>query len=108
MLKPCIFANLMRSIVIILLSILLSLSILGPSFLALIDHSDIEIALELGEEENKKESKKELDEKNTFFESFGLPIIAKKCNLRLINDYFLHHYGNHIIDVQSPPPEQFV
>jgi hypothetical protein len=99
----------MRSTVIILLSFLLSLSILGPSFLALIDsHSDIEVALELGEEENKKESKKELDEKKTFFESYSMSIIAKKCNLRLRNNYFLHHYGNHIIDVQSPPPEQFV
>lgn len=99
----------MKCLATILFSFLLSLSILGPSFLVLIDnHSDIEVAIDLGEEENNSEGKKELDEKKTFFESYALPIIAKKCNLRLKSDYYLHYYGIHIIDVQSPPPEQFV
>lgn len=99
----------MKCLATILLSFLLTLSILGPSFLVLINnHSDIEVAIDLGEEENKNENKKELDEKKTFFESYTLPVIAKRCNLRSKNNYYFHYYGNHIIDVQSPPPEQFV
>ena len=88
---------------------MLSLSILGPCFIVLIDkQADIEVALELGEDENKKESKKELDEKDTFFELYATPAIAKKSYVSFYNNHTVHLYGNHIIDVQSPPPEQNV
>ncbi|MEP0263267.1 hypothetical protein [Dokdonia sp.] len=96
----------MRGIVIILLSFLLSLSILGPSVLVLLDnHSDIEVALELGEEENKKENIKELDLKNSFFQSHSDPVIANIHASALNSAYYLHFYGTYVIDVKSPPPE---
>lgn len=85
---------------------MLSLSILGPSFIVLIDNqADIEVALELGEDENKKETKKELDEKDTFFELYRTTAIAKKSHVSFQNTHAVHLYGSHIIDVQSPPPE---
>lgn len=88
---------------------MLSLSILGPSFLMLIDsHCDIEIALDLGEEESKKDSKKELDEKDAFFQLYTTPVIAKKCHTNSQNNYILHQYRSHVIDVQSPPPKHFI
>lgn len=87
---------------------MLSLSILGPSFLMLIDsHCDIEIALDLGEEENKKDTKKELDEKDAFFQLYTTPIIAKKCHQISQNNHILHQYRSHVVDVQSPPPKYF-
>ena len=67
--------------------------------------ADIEVALELGEDENKKESKKELDEKDTFFELYSTPAIAKKSYLNFQNNHIVHFYGSLILDVQSPPPE---
>ena len=88
---------------------MLSLSILGPSFIVIIDsHADIEIALDLGEDENKKETKKELDEKKTFFQLYTTPAIAKKGHQNLQNNHIPHQYRNHIIDVQSPPPKHTV
>lgn len=85
---------------------MLSLSILGPSFLMLIDsHCDIEIALDFGEEESKKDAKKELDEKDAFFQLYTTPVIAKKCRQISQNNHILHQYRNHIVDVQSPPPK---
>ena len=85
---------------------MLSLSIIGPSFLMLIDsHCDIEMALDIGEEENKNDTKKELSEKDTFFQWYRTPIIAKKYRHILQSNHILHQYRNHIIDVQSPPPE---
>lgn len=87
---------------------MLSLSILGPSFLMLINsHCDIEIALDLGEEENK-ESKKELTEKDSFFQLYITPVIAKKCYQISQNKHILHQYRNHVIDVQSPPPKSTI
>lgn len=70
--------------------------------------ADIEIALDLGEDENKKETKKELDEKDTFFELYATPAIAKKSYVSFHNNHTVHLYGNHIIDIQSPPPEYYV
>jgi len=88
---------------------MLSISILGPSFVVLIDNQvDIEVALDLGEDENKKETKKELDEKDTFFQVYATSVIVKKCHLSLQNNHTLHQYRNHIIDVQSPPPKHLV
>lgn len=68
-------------------------------------HCDIEVALDLGEEENKSDAKKELGEKDTFFQSYTTPVIAKKCRQISQNDLILHQYRSHIIDVQSPPPK---
>lgn len=98
----------MRNFFIISLSILLSLSILGPSFLVLIDsHHDIEIAFDLGEEENQKESKKDLEEKkDTFLYKYHTPTIAKKSALASSNYFYLYQYRGYIIEVQSPPPKQ--
>lgn len=85
------------------------LSLLGPSFVVLIDNqADIEVALDLGEDENKKETKKELDEKDTFFEFYTTLAIEKKPYVSFQNNHILHLYGNHITDVQSPPPEYSV
>ncbi|MFT5893022.1 MAG: hypothetical protein ACI9Y7_003141 [Dokdonia sp.] len=77
--------------------------------MVLIDsHADIEIALDLGEDENKKETKKELDEKKTFFQLHTTLALAKNCHQNLQNNHILHQYRNHIIDVQSPPPKHTV
>lgn len=85
---------------------MLSLSILGPSFIVLVgNQADIEVALDHGEDENKKETKKELDEKDTFFELYATPAIAKKSYISFQNNHIIHLYGSHITDVQSPPPE---
>lgn len=84
---------------------MLSLSILGPSFLMLINkHCDIEVVIDLGEEESK-DSKKEFNEKDTFFQSYITPVIVKKYHQIPQSNYIVHQYRNHIIDVQSPPPK---
>lgn len=71
-------------------------------------HCDIEVALDIGEEENKNDAKKEYSEKDSFFQSYTSPVIAKKCRQISQNNHILYQYRNHIIDVQSPPPKYSV
>ena len=98
----------MRSLIIISLSIMLSLSILGPSFVVLIDnHCDIEVALDLGDEENKKDGKKEFEEKDTFFQSYITPVIAKKLDQTLDKNHIVYQYRNHVQKLGLPAPRRF-
>lgn len=86
------------------LAILLSLSILGPSFLALLENeAEIEIVQDL--EEEKKETKKELEEYEKFFSdlpTFSIEIVENR-------DLSGHHYlvspYGHTRDINPPPPD---
>ncbi len=100
----------MRSTFIITLSILLSISFLGPSFLVLINsHYEIKVALDIGEEENKKESIKELEEKkDTVLYKYHIPTIKKKNVLATSSYVYLHSYRGYVMEVKSPPPEQII
>ncbi len=83
---------------------------MGPSVLMLVSNmiQEQKIVVDFGEEESKKENKKELDEKNTFFETLeieGYTIIknSKKGNyLYLVKKYMLAQ------EIVSPPPESFI
>lgn len=93
-----------KSFTLISLTIMLSFSILGPSLLVLLEtETDIEIVQDV--EEEKKETKKELEEYQKFYNN--LPYFT----IKIINTddlsayyYLVSPYG-HIKDINSPPPD---
>ncbi|NNK18237.1 MAG: hypothetical protein HKP49_03730, partial [Maribacter sp.] len=58
----------MKSIILCILSFILAFAILAPSIMTLVGASDDRIlVMDFSEEENKKEEKKEISEKDFFF-----------------------------------------
>ena len=62
----------MKSSVIILLSLLLTTAIIAPSIITLMKFdNDTALYIDFNEEENKKEEKKEINEKDVFFNTWS-------------------------------------
>lgn len=96
----------MKQVSYIIMVILLSLSIVTPSVLSICsEHYDIEIAKDLGEEENKKEAKKKLEPKDPFFESFVTPQLAKIEDIKLYHDTYTLGESLFTAKIYLPPPE---
>ena len=93
----------------ILLSLLLSVSILLPAVIAVVEHSvDITLNCDFGDEENKKEEKKEIDEKDIYFHSSSLQFNEKESPKNsALNDCNDGNYSHHL-EIQLPPPEPYV
>jgi hypothetical protein len=86
------------------LAMLLSLSILGPSFLALLNtDADIEVVQDI--EEEKEETKKELEEYKKFLNELPSFSIKVTDNRDLSSHYYLIKTYGHIKDIHSPPPD---
>lgn len=85
---------------------MLSISIVTPSVISLWnDHYDIEISTDLGEEDTNKESKKELEEKDTFLETFSIPALASVQDVKLFQDSYQLPEGSFTAKIHLPPPK---
>lgn len=99
----------MKKIPQILMVVILSFSIVAPSVVSLWnDHYDIEISTDLGEEDTKKESKKELEEKDTFLEVFVTPELAIIEYSRLYNNAYQLDKYSFTADITVPPPQELI
>jgi len=86
--------------------VLLSISIVAPSVLSMCsEHYDIEIAKDLGEEDAKKESKKELEPQDTFFETFSFPQLAMIEDIKHYTS--VNYTGDSLFSakIHLPPPQ---
>ncbi|WP_396597573.1 hypothetical protein [Dokdonia sp. R86516] len=86
------------------LALTLSFSILGPAFLALLDNeADIEVVQDI--EEEKSETKKELEEYEKFLSDLVLYSIEVDETADLCSySYFMSTY-DHTQDINIPPPD---
>lgn len=90
----------------IALVIILSLSIVTPSVLSFYeDHYEMEISKDLGENDTDKESKKELEEKDSFFENFVIPQLATWQEQQEESNSYSSWCSAHDIEIQLPPPK---
>ena len=96
----------MKSIFLYILSFLLAFAILAPSIITLVGANyDKILVMDFTEEENKKEEKKEISEKDFFFyRDFISPLSNYKEKSTVSNIYFEGDYS-HSIDILLPPPE---
>lgn len=86
------------------LALLLSFSILGPSFMALLENEvDVEVMQDI--EEEKKDTKKELEEYEKFFSELPSFSLILSENLDLSSHYHITRTYGHIRDIHSPPPD---
>ena len=99
----------MRSSIIVLLSFLLTVAIIAPSVITLMEIDSKKIMLiDFNEEENKKEEKKEIGEKDFLFYTSmdGLSLSEAKSSV-LAEIYSKSSYKN-LLEVFLPPPETIV
>lgn len=98
----------MKSTVFILLSLLLTTAILAPSIAAILEHGDkTAIVIDFNEEE-KKEEKKEVNEKDFFLDSdFDALALLQRDNNNISNFYIESEYSSSI-DIFLLPPEHNV
>jgi len=96
----------MKSILLLILSFILAFAILAPSIITLVGaSSDKILVMDFTEEENKKEEKKEISDKDFFFHSnFVSPTLNYKETLTVSNACFEGDYS-HSMDIFLPPPE---
>ena len=93
----------------IIMVIILSTSIVTPSVISFWnDHYDIEISTDLGEDDTQKESKKELEEKDTFFESFVTPQLAAMEQIKCYNSSYSLQESSFTVDIHLPPPKKVI
>lgn len=86
------------------LALMLSFSILGPAFLALLDNeADIEVVQDI--EEEKNETKKELEEYEKFFNDLVFYSLEVDETAELSSySYFMSTY-DYTQDINIPPPD---
>ena len=96
----------MRCLGLFTISLLLSLSILGPSVILMVSNINQEqkMLVDLGEEESKKENKKEIEQDN-FFE-----FTEDAVQIFIVEDITINH--RYLVkkyplaqEITSPPPE---
>ena len=93
----------------ILVVIMLSFPIVSPSVVLLWqDHFDIEISQDLGEEDTNKESKKDLEEKDTFLETFVPIELAVIAKTKFYSTSYLLEKYSFVVDINVPPPQPFI
>lgn len=87
----------------------MAFAILAPSIISLVGaSSDKILVMDFTEEENKKEGKKEISEKDFFFyRDFISPSSNYKENITVSSVCFESDYS-HSIDIFLPPPEYLV
>lgn len=97
-----------RPVLRIALSIILTVSVLTPTVVSLTDVSSDKIAFfDSGDEENNKETEKKFDEKELFFENYGLQeglTYSRKGNLEKSYLLRLQKIDSEIL---LPPPQVF-
>ncbi len=90
------------------LSALLSISIVAPSFTTVTkDKDDIEIIKDFEDENSNEESKNDPEEFEKYVEQLNT-FEPQECTVVItFNSFYYRISSNHIIDVHSPPPDQF-
>jgi len=95
----------LKSLSLFTLALLLSFSILGPSFIALgTNEIDIELTQDF-DEESQKEGKKEIDEKEKFFENFEVISSEPLCEKGILVPFYLQKSYGWSPETHSPPPQ---
>ena len=90
------------------LSALLSFSIVAPSFAVLIeDNGDIEVIKDAEDENSNEETKNDLEEFEKYVEQLSNFEPQESLIVYSFNSYYYSISTNYIIDVHSPPPDQF-
>ena len=81
-------------------------SLFAPSVLPLLPmDTDGVVAIEIIEEENKQESKKELEEKDVFFESELVSSDFYQEFDDALASYYKLNSSDHAMEIPIPPPE---
>ena len=99
----------MKSIFLYILSFILAFAILAPSIITLVGASgDKILVMDFTEEENKKEEKKEIPEKDFFFYRDFISLSSNYKEKSTVSNIFLEGDYSHSIDIFLPPPEYLV
>ena len=95
-----------KSFLHIFMAFMLTLSILAP---AMVDVLLLDVTIEMvensGDEESKKESKKEIEEKQFFYENLALASLLKFSDQDLRNHYYLNARYLAASEIPLPPPK---
>ena len=97
----------MKSSIIILLSLLLTTAIVAPSLITLIKlDTDKTLFIDFNDEENKKEEKKEISEKDVFLHTWvNYTYALESISLNFISTYTETCYTN-FLEIFLRPPKQ--
>lgn len=94
----------LRVISLYVLALTMSLSILGPFCLAIIEQ-DFDIEVVQDTEDEKNETKNELEEFEKFFSPFPFTTTNVSGTLSTSEYYYIVSPYGHIKDIHSPPPD---
>ncbi len=94
----------MKSTVLLLLSFLLATAILAPSIITLVVGNNNALVVDFNEEE-KKEGKKEISEKDFLFDLDSMKLSSKLSEKSAISNFYLEGDGNYSTVIILPPPE---
>lgn len=103
-----IFATYMKnnSILHLILMGLVICSLFAPSILPILSaDKDKVVAIDMNEEENKKETQKELDEKDIFFDVELHPVNSKVYLSSVLVTFYAEGESEHSNEILLPPPE---
>ncbi len=99
----------MKSSFFLILSFLLATAILAPSVVTLFGLDAYSgLVMEFGEEENKKEEKKEVGEKDFLFDLSPDPLASKLVDESTISNFYIEGNYAHSADIFLPPPEHTI
>lgn len=96
----------MKSIFLYILSFILAFAILAPSIITLVGASgDKILVMDFTEEENKKEEKKEISEKDFFFYRDFISLSSNYKEKSTVSSAYFKGDYSYSIDIFLPPPE---
>lgn len=97
----------MKSFLVLTFSFIATIAIMAPSFVVLLEfNSDSTLVIDFNEEEQKEE-KKELDEKNIFFYTSFFSVTALKSTSNNILNAHNASYKINTLEIFLPPPKFF-
>ena len=97
----------MKSFLVLTFSFIVTIAIMAPSFVVLLEfNSDTTLVIDFNEEEQKEE-KKELDEKNILFYTSFFSVTALKSNSNNILNTHNTSYTINALEIFLPPPKFF-
>ncbi len=97
----------MKATVLLLLSFLLTTALLAPSIIILIGDNDTAWVMDFNEEE-KKEEKKEISEKDFLFSLDFMLLSSRLAKKSMVSNFYLEGDYSYATDIFLPPPERSV
>ncbi len=95
----------MKSIFHLILSFILAFAILAPSIITLVGNGEKILIMDFAEEENNKEVKKEISEKDFFYYRDYISTSSNYKEKSIVSSACLEGDYLHSIDIFLPPPE---